>query len=105
MSRIIDISQQMCPEMVVYPGDPRFQSRSVSSFKMGNMCEVSELTMGSHCGTHIDAPLHMLKGGAGVEIQKKHITGKLIFMRELRVGEGFKFVFIFLTETGCFVRI
>ncbi|MCI6375034.1 MAG: cyclase family protein [Clostridiales bacterium] len=67
MSRIIDISQQMCPEMVVYPGDPRFQSRSVSSFKMGNMCEVSELTMGSHCGTHIDAPLHMIKGGAGVE--------------------------------------
>ena len=67
MSRILDISQQICPEMVVYPGDPRFQSRSVSSFKMGNMCEVSELTMGSHCGTHIDAPLHMIKGGAGVE--------------------------------------
>ena len=67
MSRIIDISQQIYPDMVVYPGDPRFQSRSVSSFKMGNMCEVSELTMGSHCGTHVDAPLHMIKGGAGVE--------------------------------------
>lgn len=31
------------------------------------MCEVSELTIGSHCGTHIDAPLHMIPGGASIE--------------------------------------
>lgn len=53
--------------MSVYPGDPRFHSRTVSSFKLGNMCEVSELTIGSHCGTHIDAPLHMIPGGAPIE--------------------------------------
>ena len=53
--------------MTVYPGDPRFTSRSVSSFKHGDICEVSELTIGSHCGTHIDAPLHMIPGGATIE--------------------------------------
>lgn len=53
--------------MTVYPGDPRFQSKAVCSFKQGSMCEVSELTIGSHCGTHIDAPLHMIPGGGDIE--------------------------------------
>lgn len=65
--KIIDISQQIRPDMMVYPGDPRFHNRLVSSFKQGSMCEVSELTIGSHCGTHIDAPLHMIAGGASID--------------------------------------
>ena len=67
MSKIIDISQKVCPEMAVYPGDPRYQTRTVCGFKLGDMCEVSELTMGSHCGTHIDAPLHMIPDGKGID--------------------------------------
>ena len=67
MSKIIDISKRICPEMTVYPGDPRYQTRTVCGFKLGDMCEVSELTMGSHCGTHIDAPLHMIPDGAGID--------------------------------------
>ena len=65
--KIIDISQEIYSGMPVYPGDPNFQSHQVSSFKQGDMCEVSELTMGTHCGTHIDAPLHMIPDGAGME--------------------------------------
>ena len=65
--KIIDISQEICADMTVYPGDPSFHSHQVSSFKQGNICEVSELTIGSHCGTHIDAPLHMIPGGQAVE--------------------------------------
>ncbi len=65
--KIIDITQKIQPNMLVYPGDPHFNSRAVSSFKQGDMCEVSELTIGSHCGTHIDAPLHMIPGGAPLE--------------------------------------
>ena len=67
MSTIIDISQELHPGMFVYPGDPRFSARLVNSFGQGNMCEVSELTIGTHCGTHIDAPLHMLPDGKGLE--------------------------------------
>ena len=65
--KIIDISQRIQPDMLVYPGDPHFGTRLVSSFKHGDMCEVSELTIGSHCGTHVDAPLHMIPGGETVE--------------------------------------
>lgn len=64
---IIDISQPIRSGMFVYPGDPRFDSREVHSFKRGDLCEVSELTIGSHCGTHLDAPLHMIAGGAAIE--------------------------------------
>lgn len=74
--KIIDISQEISHDMTVYPGDPRFLSRSVSSFKRGDMCEVSELTIGSHCGTHIDAPLHMIPGGATIEsVPLEHFLG------------------------------
>lgn len=74
--RIIDISQEIRHDMTVYPGDPRFTSRSVSSFKRGDMCEVSELTIGSHCGTHIDAPLHMIPGGKTIETMPlEHFIG------------------------------
>lgn len=64
---LIDISQEIHPGMFVYPGDPNFCSREVCSFKRGDICEVSELSIGSHCGTHIDAPRHMVPGGATLE--------------------------------------
>ena len=65
--KIIDISQELRPGMFVYPGDPQFASRVVCGFARGDVCEVSEITIGSHCGTHIDAPLHMIPGGPPLE--------------------------------------
>lgn len=87
--------------MTVYPGDPVFHSHLVSSFKKGDICEVSELTIGSHCGTHIDAPRHMIPGGATLEsIPLDHFIGPcrvLTFpaniitekmLMEKQIGEG-----------------
>ena len=65
--KIIDISQEIYQGMPVYPGDPTFQSHRVNTFKQGDMCEVSEVTMGTHCGTHIDAPTHMVPDGKPLE--------------------------------------
>jgi len=31
------------------------------------MCEVSEIRFGTHCGTHVDAPLHMIPDGDSLE--------------------------------------
>jgi arylformamidase len=33
----------------------------------GDICTLSRITMGSHTGTHIDAPIHFLPGGSGAE--------------------------------------
>lgn len=100
--RIIDISQKICPDMPVYPGDPCFRSRLVSGFGQGGMCEVSELTIGSHCGTHIDAPLHMIPGGAPLEsmpldcfigscrvltLHASVITEKMLLEHQIKPGE------------------
>ena len=74
--KIIDISQEIYSGMPVYPGDPSFQTRRVNSFKQGDMCEVSEITMGTHCGTHVDAPLHMLPDGALESIPLDCFIGK-----------------------------
>lgn len=65
--RIIDISQRITTDMLVYPGDPKFHAKKVSAFQQGDGCEVSELTIGSHCGTHIDAPSHMIAGAASLD--------------------------------------
>lgn len=100
--KIIDISQEIRSDMTVYPGDPRFQSHACCSFKHGDMCEVSELTIGSHCGTHVDAPLHMIPGGATIESMPLEsyigpcrvltfaahvITEKMLVEHEIKAGE------------------
>ena len=46
--------------MPVYPGDPPYASEPVCSFESGGDCEVSRISMSTHCGTHIDAPSHMI---------------------------------------------
>ena len=65
--KIIDVSQIIHTDMQVYPGDPHFHSHPVSSFRQGNVCEVSEITIGTHCGTHVDAPSHMIPFGAPLQ--------------------------------------
>ena len=45
-----------------YPGDPKFTVEKVGEFT-GEGYEDHRLTMGTHTGTHIDAPAHMVPGG------------------------------------------
>lgn len=47
---IIDVSQPFHSQISVYPVDSHFSARMVSSFENGDMCEVSEIRMGEHCG-------------------------------------------------------
>ena len=65
--RIVDISQGMHAAMPVYPGDPPYASEPVCSFESGGDCEVSRISMSTHCGTHIDAPSHMLPDTEAVD--------------------------------------
>jgi arylformamidase len=61
--RVIDVSVPNQRGMHVYPGDPVPQVESVRRIAKGDPCNVSLLTMGSHTGTHVDAPYHFLAGG------------------------------------------
>ena len=59
---ISDISRPLDQNIENYPGDPRFLCEIVAHDPM-----VSRLEMSVHTGTHVDAPLHFIPGGASVD--------------------------------------
>jgi len=61
--RVIDISVPNVPGMHVYPGDPVPATAPVRRIARGDVCNLTLLTMGSHTGTHVDAPYHFLADG------------------------------------------
>ena len=63
MSKIIDISWPMAAGVAVYPGNPVLRIAS----RMGKTSVHSEITIGSHTGTHVDAPRHVFERGQGVD--------------------------------------
>jgi arylformamidase len=64
---IHDISVPLRTGMVVYPGDPTMSLTRVMSLAAGDIANVSQMELGVHTGTHVDAPLHFFDGAAAVE--------------------------------------
>ena len=62
----LDISVPIYNGMVHWPADPPVSIMRTQDIEEGDSHTLSELTMGSHSGTHIDAPVHFLEGGASV---------------------------------------
>jgi arylformamidase len=61
-----DISLALHPDMVVYEGDPVFSSETVCSIEADGYA-VHRLSLGTHTGTHLDAPAHFLAGAMTVD--------------------------------------
>ncbi len=59
MQKIIDLTHPINDGMLVYPGDPDVSFGTVHTIKETSY-HVSRICMGSHSGTHIDAPGHCL---------------------------------------------
>lgn len=52
----------------VYPGDPKpYPDPKLRMSKPGTMCNLSGFYAGCHSGTHVDAPLHFVDGGAAID--------------------------------------
>jgi arylformamidase len=49
--------------MVTWPGDPLVQVQPRRRIAQGDACNVSELSFGSHTGTHVDPPYHFDEAG------------------------------------------
>ena len=65
MKKIWDISVPLSDTTLVWEGDPSLQIEQVS--ELPEEFNVSRLNMGMHVGTHIDAPLHLIKNGKSVD--------------------------------------
>jgi arylformamidase len=63
----IDISVPLHNGMPVWPGDAPFDRRQALTLRAGDECNLSELSLTAHTGTHIDAPCHYLAGGESIE--------------------------------------
>ncbi|TSC77305.1 MAG: arylformamidase [Parcubacteria group bacterium Gr01-1014_31] len=61
--RLVDISLPLHGKTVVYPGNPRVKIRTLR----GKTSWHSEVVLGSHTGTHVDAPRHAFRDGGGVD--------------------------------------
>jgi arylformamidase len=65
---MIDVTVMLSPRTPVWPGAPRLEiSQKKTDLGGGNEATDSKFTMIPHCGTHIDAPLHLAKGGKTVD--------------------------------------
>jgi arylformamidase len=65
--RIFDVTRPIYDGMPVYEGDPEVSVRKWLSMDEGGAADVSHLSLGSHTGTHVDAPLHFRSGAPGVD--------------------------------------
>lgn len=64
--RLIDLSQPVYDNCPHYPGDPPVRSQIVLTHQRdGWLCE--RLTLSSHTGSHVDAPLHRIAGAASLD--------------------------------------
>lgn len=60
--RIIDITLNLDEKLLVYEGDPFFVKKPFTSVGKDGFA-LCQITMGTHTGTHVDAPSHFLEEG------------------------------------------
>jgi arylformamidase len=63
----IDISTPLRGDMLVWPGDDPVRVEQTLLLDRGDTYNLTFLAMSAHTGTHIDAPRHFLREGAGIE--------------------------------------
>lgn len=67
MKKYIDVTLKINEETIIYPGDAKFEKDPVCSINEGDICNVTAISMGTHTGTHIDAPRHFYKNGRTID--------------------------------------
>ena len=75
--KVIDISVPLVDRIPTYPGLDPFIHEWTHSLNRGDKKSVSRISMSCHVGTHIDAPLHFVPGGAVLgEIGWEYLCGR-----------------------------
>ena len=64
--QVIDLTYTIHEDIQIYPGDPKPSISPGLSHEI-DYCHVDILKLGSHTGTHIDAPYHFLKDGQRID--------------------------------------
>ncbi|MBI2852889.1 MAG: cyclase family protein [Chloroflexi bacterium] len=79
-----EISVPLFDGMVHWPGDPPVRIQRTADIDLGDSHTLSEISMGSHSGTHIDAPRHFLRQGLGIDRMPAEATVGIARVIEIR---------------------
>ncbi len=78
--KIIDITTPISSFTRTFPGDPVPVIERVCTFEKEG-CAVSKLSFGSHTGTHVDAPSHILENGLTADkLELKNLMGTALIL-------------------------
>jgi arylformamidase len=65
--KILDISLPLSPRLPTWPGNAPFRFEPVKRMSAGDSANVSRVQLGTHSGTHVDAPRHFVDSGRPVD--------------------------------------
>lgn len=85
---VVDISVPVHDAMTVYRGNPAVRIGPAMTLAKDGV-NLSEICLGSHTGTHVDAPRHFVRGGAGIDrVDLKRFIGPawVADLRDVRGG-------------------
>ncbi len=86
--KIHDVSLEISEGMVVYPNNTPPRINFIRRMPEGSS-NLSEVTLGSHTGTHVDSLLHVKNAAAGIETLPTHsFVGPSRVLDLTRVEEG-----------------
>ena len=76
MTQIYDITVPISSETPIYKGDPGVEITAFKSISAGSTANVSQVSMGCHTATHVDAPNHFIDGAKRVhELDPQKLVG------------------------------
>jgi arylformamidase len=88
--KAVDLTNDLDNGMPVYPGDPEVSFEPEKTLEKDGV-NVSKISMGSHTGTHMDAPRHFITGAERIdEIPVSKLVGEAIVvdMSSKPIGSG-----------------
>ena len=85
--QIYDISLGIHPGLPVWPGDPPVVLERIATIGDDSTNNVSRFASSVHVGTHVDAPLHFIDGGASIDELDPAIFIGPAYVAEFEVDE------------------
>jgi len=81
--KAIDISVPIRDAMTVYRGNPSVRIGAAMTIAKDGV-NLSQICLGSHTGTHVDAPRHFIEGGRGIDRLDLNLFLGPVFVADLR---------------------
>lgn len=89
MKKIIDITHGITDGMIIYPNNAEVSVRPFAKISDGASSNLSVVTLGTHTGTHVDAPLHVFEGREKLEeLPLDNFLGKCRVIDASHCGPG-----------------